>query len=120
MVAFLDTRVEHLDLPFLVKAGLLANLACLVRREHQLWAVLPFLAPALRETSRLPVGLLVSRHLPADLRKATRAIHLSHATDLRRFKLAPPLPLQTLVPYPWIPLSYPVHLRWSKSRCSAK
>jgi hypothetical protein len=56
MVAFLDTRVEHLDLPFLVKAGLLANLACLVRRGHQLWAVHPFLAPALREASHLPVG----------------------------------------------------------------
>jgi hypothetical protein len=44
MVVFLDTRVEHLDLPFLVKAGLPANLGFHVQREHQLRAVLLFLA----------------------------------------------------------------------------
>jgi hypothetical protein len=121
MVVFPDTRAGHLDpLLFLVKAVLPANLVCHVQREHQLRAVLLFLAPALREASRLPVGPLVSRRLPPDPRKATRAIRLLPATAPRQLRLAPPLPLQALVPYPWIPLSYPVHLRWSKSRCSAR
>jgi hypothetical protein len=120
MVVFPDTRAGRLDPLFLVKAVLPANLACHVQREHQLRAVLLFLAPALREASHLPAGPLVSRRLPADPRKATRAIRLLPATAPRQLRLALPLPLQALVPYPWIPLSYPVHLRWSKSRCSAR
>jgi hypothetical protein len=120
-VIFLDTRVEeHLVLPFPVKAVLLANLVFHVQLEHQLQVVPLFLAPALKEVLHLPAVLLALRHLPADLRKATRVIHPSPATDPRQLRRAPPPLLQAVVPYPWIPLSYPVHLRWNKSRCSAK
>jgi len=121
IVIFLDTNAELLDLPFLVKADLLANLVFHVRQEHLLWAVLLFLARALKEALHLPAELLVSRrHLRADLRKATRAIHLLPAMDPHLLRLALPHLLQALAPYPWIPLSYPVHLRWSKSRCLAR
>jgi len=121
MVVFLDTRAEeHLVLPFPVKAVLLVSPVFPVQLEHQLQVVpLLFLGLALKEVLHLPAGLLVLRHLPADLRKATRVIHLSPATDPRQLRLSPPLP-QALVPYPLIPLSYPVHLRWNKSRCSAR
>ena len=120
MAVYLDIRAEHLDPPFLVKVGPPANLVFHVQQEHQLHVVLLFLVLVLREALHLPVGLPVLRHLRADLRKDTRPLRLPHATDLRRLRLAPPLLLQALVPYPWIPLSYPEHLRWSKSRCSAK
>jgi hypothetical protein len=120
IVIFLDTHAEPLDLPSLVKVDLLASQVFHVRQEHQLRAVLLYIAPALKEASHLPAGLLVSHHLRADLRKATRAIHLLPAMDPHRLRLAPPLLLQALAPYPWIPLSYPAHLRWSKSRCLAR
>jgi hypothetical protein len=91
VVVFLDTHMEERPvLPFPVKAVLLANLVFHVQLEHQLQVVPLFLAPALKEVLHLPAGLLVLRHLPADLRKATRAICLSPATDLRQLRLAPP------------------------------
>jgi hypothetical protein len=94
MVVLLDIRVEyHLVLPFPVKGVLLANLVFHVQPGHQPQAVPLFLAPALKEALHLPAGLLVLLHLPADLRKATRVIHLSPATDPRRLRLARP-PLQ--------------------------
>ena len=117
IVICLHTRAELLVLPSLVKVDLLVNLVFHVRQEHQLRAVLLSLARALKEASHLPAGLLVSRHLRADLRRATRAIHPLLAMEPHRPRLAPPLHLQALAPYPWIPLSYPVHLRWSKNRC---
>ena len=121
MVIYLDTRrVGHLVLPFLAKVPLLTNLVFRARLEHLLRVALQLLALALREVSHLPVGLLVLHHLLAGLRKVTREIHLSLAADLRQLRLALFLPLWGLVPYPWTPLSYPVHLRWSKSRCSAR
>jgi RNA recognition motif-containing protein len=120
MVICLDTRVEHLVPPFLAKVPLLTNLAFHVRLEHLLRTALLFLAPALREALHLPAGFLVLHRLLADLHKVTRVIHLSLATDPRRLRLALSLLLWALVPYPWTPLSYPVHLRWSKSRCSAR
>jgi len=120
MVVLLDTRAEeHLVLPFPVKAVLLVSPVFPVQLEHQLQVVHLFLALALKEVLHLPAGLLVWRHLPADLRKATRVIRLSPATDPRQLRLSPPLP-QAPVPYLWILLSYPVHLRWNKSRCSAR
>jgi hypothetical protein len=120
MVVCLDIRAGHLVLPFPVRADRLINLAFHVRPEHRLQAVLLFLALVLKEASYLPVGLLVLPHLLAGLRKPTRAILLLPATDPFRLRLAPHLLLPAVVPYPWIPLSYPVHLRWSKSRCLAR
>jgi hypothetical protein len=121
MVVLLDIRVEyHLVLPFPVKAVLLASLVFHVQPGHQLQAVPLFRAPALKEVLHLPAGLLVLLHLPADLHKASRVIRrLSPATDPRQLRLARP-PLQQALPYRWILLSYPVHLRWNKSRCSAR
>jgi len=120
MAVFLGTHAGYLVLPFPVKVLLPTNLVFHVGPEHPLLAVLLVLALALREASHLPAGLLVLPQPLADPRKATRATHLSPATDLRRPRLASPLLRRVLVPYPWIPLSYLVHLRWSKSRCSAR
>jgi len=119
MVVFPGTLVGYLVPPFLVKVPLPINLVFHVGLEHPPPAVLLVLALVHREVSHLPAGRLVSPRLLADLRKATKAIHLSPATDLRRHRLVLPLLLRVL-PYPWIPLSYPVHLRWNKSRCSAR
>jgi len=121
MVVFPDTRAEeHLVLPFPVKAVLLVSPVFPVQLEHQLQVGPLFLALALKEVLHLPAGLLALRHLLADLRKVTRAIRLSPATDPRQLRLSPPPLPQALLPYPWIPLSYPMHLRWNKSRCSER
>jgi len=117
MAVFLGTPAEHPVLPFPVKAVLPANQAFRVRLQHRLRVVGRFLVPALREASHPPVVLPVLRQSEADLRKATRVIRLSPAMDLRQLRAALPLLLRAL---PWIPHSYPVHLRWNKNRCLAR